>query len=449
MGHKNYPLYRGEEERVELEWEGRYRNLHVRLDDKLLGIIEDRKAMRKGVHFPIEYGQQLTIRLTGITGSQLNVQRNNRALPGSPGDAGTNFLTACTFLVLGFIITAIAAAYEIVNAPPVTRTFVTIVDTVLVVGVAALTYYACLRNRFAYYGHMLLIAVTTVLQLSLLFQARGNIVTTYSFASGYLAMRIFYYFVMFRGIGSMNEMQRELEIDNKIRQLPINIPPGLVFAAPPAQLEVGTLLTSENTSTDTRFDPIPAAPDTSVDTSFIPPAGLFGTAPVQPNERSYEPPIRDTDPDSTYMPPAHLFEVETAAFEDTEPPSVVSVPEPTPAPVITASIAAPMIISEPRVIAQPQIISSAPSAPDPLLGDGDDAKTRLKSAAALIKNNQLAEADAIIRGVLREDSKNAAAWFLISFTIGSVDRQIEALKRALAIAPGMAQAQARLSKLQA
>jgi len=71
----------------------------------------------------------------------------------------------------------------------------------------------------------------------------------------------------------------------------------------------------------------------------------------------------------------------------------------------------------------------------------------LKEAAALIRQGNTKSARQIIISVLREDQDNFQAWYMLSFSVPVVDKQIEALQRALLVSPDHPKALERLSKL--
>ncbi|MEJ2485027.1 MAG: hypothetical protein P8Y68_04760 [Anaerolineales bacterium] len=71
----------------------------------------------------------------------------------------------------------------------------------------------------------------------------------------------------------------------------------------------------------------------------------------------------------------------------------------------------------------------------------------LKQAAELIKTGKTKPARGLIINVLREDPENAQAWYMLSFTVPKIDKQIYALQQVIRLVPDHQKAIDRLSKL--
>jgi hypothetical protein len=74
-------------------------------------------------------------------------------------------------------------------------------------------------------------------------------------------------------------------------------------------------------------------------------------------------------------------------------------------------------------------------------------KESLIKAGKLIREGRTKSARAILLQVLREDQENAQAWFMLSYTIPDLEKQIYAVKQALIHKPDSAKAQQRLIDL--
>lgn len=73
--------------------------------------------------------------------------------------------------------------------------------------------------------------------------------------------------------------------------------------------------------------------------------------------------------------------------------------------------------------------------------------TSLKQAAELVKAGKTKSARGLIIEVLREDPNNAQAWYMLSFAVPRVDRQIYALQQTIQLVPDHQKAIDRLKKL--
>jgi len=65
----------------------------------------------------------------------------------------------------------------------------------------------------------------------------------------------------------------------------------------------------------------------------------------------------------------------------------------------------------------------------------EDPKESLNKAGDLIREGRMKSARALLLSILREDSENAQAWFMLSFTIPDLERQLNAVQRAVRLKP--------------
>ena len=77
-----------------------------------------------------------------------------------------------------------------------------------------------------------------------------------------------------------------------------------------------------------------------------------------------------------------------------------------------------------------------------------DINVSIQEAIQKAKSGDLQSAQIILASVLRQEPRNARAWYLLSQVIGDRNREIDCLKKVLEIEPNNPQAKARLQKLQ-
>src|SRR5688572_4175177 len=81
------------------------------------------------------------------------------------------------------------------------------------------------------------------------------------------------------------------------------------------------------------------------------------------------------------------------------------------------------------------------------MANPENIQNQLKQVATLIKNNQLKEAQSLIRGLIERHPNNADVWYLASHASKDPEQQLKTLQRALRLKPDHPQAKARLAKL--
>ena len=77
-----------------------------------------------------------------------------------------------------------------------------------------------------------------------------------------------------------------------------------------------------------------------------------------------------------------------------------------------------------------------------------DINASIQEAIQKTNSGDLQSAQVILANVLRQEPRNARAWYLLSQVIGDRNREIDCLKKVLEIEPNSQQARARLQKLQ-
>jgi hypothetical protein len=112
MPKNGFAVDRGGPPRIELEWRGLFKQVHVRCDGQVLGVIADGKALKQGRTFELPIGGTLGVRLVqGFMGTELEVTRDGMPLPGSATDpesrvkvaSGIIFFVGGLSIVLGII----------------------------------------------------------------------------------------------------------------------------------------------------------------------------------------------------------------------------------------------------------------------------------------------------------------------------------------------------------
>ncbi len=107
-----YALEEGGPERLEIAWKGMFTNCTIQLDGIEVGVIPDQKALKKGQELSLPDGSTLKVQLVQrLTGTELQLLRNDYPLPGSPTDPKVRlkwavvsiFIIAGLNLVLGVI----------------------------------------------------------------------------------------------------------------------------------------------------------------------------------------------------------------------------------------------------------------------------------------------------------------------------------------------------------
>lgn len=82
-----YPLDANGPKRLELAWEGYYRNFTVKLDDQLISQVSGPQALSAGRTLALPDGSTLLLRSSGVPlFNELRVWRNGQPLPGSAAD---------------------------------------------------------------------------------------------------------------------------------------------------------------------------------------------------------------------------------------------------------------------------------------------------------------------------------------------------------------------------
>jgi hypothetical protein len=119
MPSKTFALEKGGPERLEIEWQGNFRDLEIRLDGALLGGFENAKELKAGKSFGLEpEGGLLEVKL-GTNGllPELTLSLNGHPLPGSAADPAQRVEAAANMVLVVAVLNAglglLAAAFDI------------------------------------------------------------------------------------------------------------------------------------------------------------------------------------------------------------------------------------------------------------------------------------------------------------------------------------------------
>ncbi len=101
MPKHTFAFEKGLLRRIRVTWKGAWKNVTVRFDDKILGVIPDQKTLEAGKEFPLPDGTTIKVQLTKQYGStELQVFRNGQLLPGSVPDLSARVKTAYNLFYL-------------------------------------------------------------------------------------------------------------------------------------------------------------------------------------------------------------------------------------------------------------------------------------------------------------------------------------------------------------
>lgn len=108
MPAKQYVFESGGPERLEIAWEGSWKNVAVSLDGRLLGSFENQKELKEGQEFHLEDGSTLRVQLVQVVlFPELQISRDGDPLPGSAADPAQRLAAAYGMI---FFIAAFNAA---------------------------------------------------------------------------------------------------------------------------------------------------------------------------------------------------------------------------------------------------------------------------------------------------------------------------------------------------
>jgi hypothetical protein len=107
----------GGEKRLVIEWKGMFKDLTIKVDGVQVGLIPDQKALVAGKEIRIKDGSKISVQLvSSFSGSELQVLRNGKPLPGSESSPEARVRTAAYVLyflaALGVVAGMVSLFYE-------------------------------------------------------------------------------------------------------------------------------------------------------------------------------------------------------------------------------------------------------------------------------------------------------------------------------------------------
>jgi hypothetical protein len=113
MAKQVLALEQGGPKRLEISWEGTFKNFTIKLDGSEVGKLADQNALKLGQSFGLPDGSTLSVKLKSATlASELEVLRNGKPVPGSATDPVTRLSSAwgVLYFIGGFnVLLGIAA----------------------------------------------------------------------------------------------------------------------------------------------------------------------------------------------------------------------------------------------------------------------------------------------------------------------------------------------------
>jgi hypothetical protein len=112
MPAESFALEEGGPERLEIAWQGNWKDVTIRLDGEVLGTIPGRRELSDGQSYRLPDGSTLDVQLVRqLSSAELRVSRNGDPLPGSASDPairlrsayGVVFFLSLLNIVLGLL----------------------------------------------------------------------------------------------------------------------------------------------------------------------------------------------------------------------------------------------------------------------------------------------------------------------------------------------------------
>ncbi len=117
MPKQSFAFEPGGEKRLVIEWKGMFKDLTIKVDGVQVGLIPDQKALVAGKEIRIKDGSKISVQLvSSFSGSELQVLRNGKPLPGSESSPEARVRTAAYVLyflaALGVVAGMVSLFYE-------------------------------------------------------------------------------------------------------------------------------------------------------------------------------------------------------------------------------------------------------------------------------------------------------------------------------------------------
>jgi len=110
MRHKSYFLNTEKKEKLDLYWEGSYKNFTLKLDNKELGVFTNKNELRKGRSFDIGYNNKLEIRLVmqPVFIHCIEILFNDKPVPGTMTDPKRQLAGIFNFILFIAVLSILA-----------------------------------------------------------------------------------------------------------------------------------------------------------------------------------------------------------------------------------------------------------------------------------------------------------------------------------------------------
>lgn len=117
MPKQSFAFEPGGEKRLVIEWKGMFKDLTIKVDGVQVGLIPDQKSLVAGKEIRIKDGSKISVQLvSSFSGSELQVLRNGKPLPGSESSPEARVRTAAYVLyflaALGVVAGMVSLFYE-------------------------------------------------------------------------------------------------------------------------------------------------------------------------------------------------------------------------------------------------------------------------------------------------------------------------------------------------
>ncbi len=200
-----YALEANADKRLELSWDGIWRDIHVVFDGQLLGIIKDQQALLAGQGFQLPDNSTLHVQLVrGFLSYSLQILHNGEPIPGTAAYAPSilNSASVAAYLLAGFFL--VVGLYAVLfNVRTLLAAGIGLVQ--VVIGLIYLV-----SGYFIRKGSLLALIVPTVLIVLSILPMLPRVLTSPSF-TGFLGLALYLYYMvqMIRGFGAIRTLKQQ------------------------------------------------------------------------------------------------------------------------------------------------------------------------------------------------------------------------------------------------
>ncbi len=200
-----YALEANADKRLELSWDGVWRDIHVVLDGQLLGTIKDQQALLAGQEFHLPDSSTLRVQLVrGFLAYNLQILHNGQSIPGTATYAPSilNKASVSAYMLAAFFL--LAGLYAVLFN----------VKALLAAGIGPLQVVIGLiylvSGYFIRKGSLLALILPTVLIVLNILLLLPRVLVSPSF-TGILALALYIYLMVpiIRGFGAVRTLKRQ------------------------------------------------------------------------------------------------------------------------------------------------------------------------------------------------------------------------------------------------